>query len=98
LDADHPANGVPFARRSTANDSIYGLGSSVWTRDLGKALRIAPRVEAGLVWINEWAALSEDIEEGGSKHSGLGRLNGVTAIDDFTEIKTITISPGLPDA
>ena len=78
-----------------ANDSLYGLGSSIWTRDIAKALRIAPAIEAGLVWINEWAALSEDIEEGGTKHSGLGRLNGATAIDDFSEIKTITFSPGL---
>ncbi|HGN8625351.1 aldehyde dehydrogenase family protein [Pseudomonas aeruginosa] len=78
-----------------ANDSLYGLGSSLWTRDIAKALRIAPEIQAGLVWINEWAALSEDIEEGGTKHSGLGRLNGPTAIDDFTEIKTITFSPGL---
>jgi acyl-CoA reductase-like NAD-dependent aldehyde dehydrogenase len=78
-----------------ANDSIYGLGASIWTRDLSKALRIAPRVQAGMVWINEWGALSEDTEEGGSKQSGLGRLNGVAAIDDFTEIKTITLNPGL---
>lgn len=81
-----------------ANDSIYGLGASIWTRDVSKALRIAPRIEAGLVWINEWGAVSEDTEEGGSKHSGLGRLNGATAIDDFTEIKTITFNPGLMQA
>jgi betaine-aldehyde dehydrogenase len=80
-----------------ANDSIYGLGACIWTRDLTKALRIAPRIEAGLVWINEWGAVGEDTEEGGSKHSGLGRLNGVTAIDDFSEIKTITLNPGVLD-
>lgn len=83
---------------SLANDSIYGLGSTIWTRDVSKALRIAPMIEAGLVWINEWAALGEDIEEGGSKNSGLGRLNGITAIDDFTEIKTITLNPGMMGA
>ncbi|WP_457967336.1 aldehyde dehydrogenase family protein [Pseudomonas sp. R4-84] len=78
-----------------ANDSIYGLGASIWTRDLSKALRIAPRIEAGMVWINEWGALGEDTEEGGSKHSGIGRLNGVAAIEDFTELRTITLNPGL---
>lgn len=78
-----------------ANDSIYGLGASIWTRDLSKALRIAPKIEAGMVWINEWGALGEDTEEGGSKHSGIGRLNGVAALEDFTEIRTITLNPGL---
>lgn len=80
---------------SMANDSVYGLGASIWTRDIRRALQIAPKIEAGLVWINEWGALSEETEEGGCKHSGLGRLNGITAIDDFTEIKTITLNPGL---
>ncbi|WP_183753986.1 aldehyde dehydrogenase family protein [Pseudochelatococcus contaminans] len=56
------------------DESQYQPAPSIWTRDIGKALRIAPKVEAGLVWINEWAALSEDIEEGGTKHSDLGRL------------------------
>lgn len=81
-----------------ANDSIYGLGASIWTRDVSKALRIAPRIQAGMVWINEWGALGEDTEEGGSKQSGLGRLNGIAAVDDFTEIRTITLNSGLMDA
>lgn len=78
-----------------ANDSIFGLGASIWTSDAIKALRIAPEIEAGVVWINEWATLGPDIEEGGVKHSGLGRLNGASAIDDFTEKKTICMSPGM---
>ncbi|MXI47078.1 aldehyde dehydrogenase family protein [Pseudomonas moraviensis] len=80
-----------------ANDSVYGLGACIWTKDLSSALRIAPKIEAGMVWINEWGALGEDTEEGGCKQSGLGRLNGMAAIDDFTEIRTITFNPGLMD-
>lgn len=78
-----------------ANDSSFGLGASIWSRDVARALRIAPEIEAGVVWINDWATLGPDIEEGGVKHSGLGRLNGASAIDDFSEKKTICMSPGL---
>ncbi len=78
-----------------ANDSAYGLGASIWTHDVTKGLRVAREIDAGVVWINEWAALSDEAEEGGFKHSGLGRLNGASAIEDFCELKAITISPGL---
>jgi betaine-aldehyde dehydrogenase len=72
-----------------ANDSIYGLCASVWSQDVDRPLRIARRLDAGTVWINNWAVVYDETEEGGFKQSGLGRLNGVAAIDDFIEHKTI---------
>jgi acyl-CoA reductase-like NAD-dependent aldehyde dehydrogenase len=88
-----------FAGESDAialsNDSKYGLSASVWTRDLDRSLRVAQALEVGSVWINDWAKVYDGTEEGGTKHSGLGRLNGVSAIEDFVEYKHIALNPGI---
>lgn len=78
-----------------ANDSRYGLSASIWTRDLDRSLRVAQALEAGSVFVNDWAKVYDGTEEGGFKQSGLGRLNGVAAIEDFIEYKHIALKPGL---
>ena len=78
-----------------ANDNEYGLAASVWTRDIDRSLRVAQALEAGSVWINDWAKVYDGTEEGGFKQSGLGRLNGLAALEDFIEHKHIALKPGL---
>jgi acyl-CoA reductase-like NAD-dependent aldehyde dehydrogenase len=79
---------------SLANDSEYGLSASVWSRDVGRPLRVARALEAGTVWINDWAGIHDEFEEGGFKQSGRGRLRGHSGLDDFLECKHIAFKPG----
>jgi betaine-aldehyde dehydrogenase len=72
-----------------ANNSEYGLSAAIWSTDVDRPLRIARQIDAGTVWINNWAIVYDETEEGGYKQSGLGRLNGVAAMDDFLEHRTI---------
>ncbi|MFJ2865456.1 aldehyde dehydrogenase family protein [Kitasatospora sp. NPDC087314] len=77
-----------------ANDNQYGLAASIWSRDIDRPLRVARDVDAGTVWINDWAKVYDEFEEGGFKQSGLGRMNGLAVMDDFLEYKHITITSG----
>jgi len=77
-----------------ANDSQYGLSASVFSRDADLPLRVALALESGSVWVNDWARLHDQFEEGGFKGSGLGRMRGFAVIDDFIEYKHIRLQPG----
>ena len=59
-----------------ANDSEYGLSACVWSRDVDRPIRVARKLQAGLISINSWANLAIEFEEGGFKASGAGRLGG----------------------
>jgi len=74
-----------------ANDSIYGLGGGVWSKDKDRAVAIAKRLRAGTVWINEWHLISERAPFGGYKQSGIGREFGVEGVREYTETKHMHI-------
>lgn len=82
---------------SIANDSCYGLGAGVWTRDIGRALRMSEKIQSGTVWVNTYRAVSVMSPFGGYKHSGLGRENGIDAIREYLQTKSVWINSGAPN-
>jgi acyl-CoA reductase-like NAD-dependent aldehyde dehydrogenase len=74
-----------------ANDSIYGLGGGVWSRNKERAIAVARRLRAGTVWINEWHLISERAPFGGYKQSGIGREFGVEGLREYTETKHLHV-------
>ncbi|MFD8621121.1 aldehyde dehydrogenase family protein [Streptomyces sp. DSS69] len=77
-----------------ANDSEYGLGASVWSRDAEAARQVAERLEAGTVWVNEIMHLDPHVPFGGLKQSGSGVESGLAGLMEFTEARTLTVKRG----
>jgi acyl-CoA reductase-like NAD-dependent aldehyde dehydrogenase len=87
---------IPFEDEAdavrVANDSPFGLSGSIWTRDVGRALRVSRAVETGNLSVNSHSSVRYSTPFGGFKQSGLGRELGPDALDSFTEVKNVFIA------
>ncbi|UQE74494.1 MULTISPECIES: aldehyde dehydrogenase family protein [unclassified Gordonia (in: high G+C Gram-positive bacteria)] len=75
-----------------ANNSIYGLAAGIWTKDISKAHRTAAAVQAGSVWVNQYNGFDTALPFGGFKQSGWGRELGDSAVDLYTQVKSVNIA------
>lgn len=75
-----------------ANEVKFGLAAGIWTRDIGRALRMPNRIRAGTIWVNTYRSISYSSPFGGFKRSGLGREGGLQAIKEYLQVKSIWIA------
>jgi aldehyde dehydrogenase (NAD+)/phenylacetaldehyde dehydrogenase len=78
-----------FEAIALANSTRYGLAAGIWTGKAGQAQRVAREIDAGTVWVNTYGAFHPTLPFGGTKSSGFGRELGESAVDGYTELKTI---------
>jgi acyl-CoA reductase-like NAD-dependent aldehyde dehydrogenase len=74
-----------------ANDVRFGLAASVWSSDVGKAMRVAKAIQFGTVWINDHFTLVSEMPHGGFKESGYGKDQSMYAVEDYTVVKHVMI-------
>jgi aldehyde dehydrogenase (NAD+) len=93
---------IPFKDDEEAlaigNDIAYGLAAGVWTQNIGRALTMADKLQAGTVWVNTYRAVSYLSPFGGYKHSGLGRESGQEMIKDYLQMKSVWIETSNAEA